>query len=87
MTTPEFIEWLEQKLEEHGVGKGIPTRDVLIQTFEESAELAIPKAQCSDRSPCKDFPVKTSRKMDCTSTDSLNACPEELSVSPRLDYN
>jgi DNA topoisomerase VI subunit B len=41
MTTPEFIEWLEQKLEEHGVGKVIPTRDVLVKTFEESAERAI----------------------------------------------
>ncbi|CAI8949260.1 HATPase_c domain-containing protein [Brevibacillus sp. IT-7CA2] len=41
MTTPEFIEWLEDKMEEHGVGKVIPTEDVLARTFEESAEKAI----------------------------------------------
>ncbi|WP_088834387.1 ATP-binding protein [Paenibacillus tyrfis] len=41
MTTPEFIEWLEGKMEEHGVGKVIPTKEVLEKTFEESAEQVI----------------------------------------------
>lgn len=41
MTTPEFIEWLERKMEEHGVGKVIPNEDVLSRTLEESAEQAI----------------------------------------------
>lgn len=41
MTTPEFIRWLEGKMEEHGVGKVIPTEDVLASTLEESAEKAI----------------------------------------------
>ncbi|OBZ15946.1 hypothetical protein A8L34_27910 [Bacillus sp. FJAT-27264] len=41
MTTPEFIEWLEGKMEEYGVGKVIPTEDVLSRTFDESAERLI----------------------------------------------
>lgn len=41
MSTPEFIDWLEGKLEEYGVGKVIPTEEVLVKTFEESAERVI----------------------------------------------
>lgn len=41
MTTPDFIEWLENKMEEHGVGKVIPNEDVLARTFEQSAEQVI----------------------------------------------
>lgn len=41
MTTPEFIEWLEGKMEDYGVGKVIPTEEVLARTFEESAERVI----------------------------------------------
>lgn len=41
MTTPEFIQWLEDKMEEHGVGKVIPTADVLHKTLEVSTEKLI----------------------------------------------
>lgn len=41
MTTPEFIEWLEGKLEMYGVGKVIPTRDVLSDALEKSAEATL----------------------------------------------
>lgn len=41
MSTPAFIEWLEMKLEEHGVGKVIPNQEVLASTFEFSAQQAI----------------------------------------------
>ena len=36
MSTPEFIEWLENKMHEHGVGKVIPSYEVLTAVFEES---------------------------------------------------
>ncbi|MCY9755159.1 hypothetical protein M5X00_13005 [Paenibacillus alvei] len=41
MSTPHFIEWLESKMEEHGVGKVIPTDDVLTKALEESTEQLI----------------------------------------------
>lgn len=39
--TPEFIDWLEGKMDEHGVGKVISTEDVIAKTFEESVERSI----------------------------------------------
>ncbi|MFB4321617.1 ATP-binding protein [Priestia sp. BR_2] len=41
MSTPEFIEWLENKMHEHGVGKVIPSYEVLTAVFEESAAEAV----------------------------------------------
>lgn len=41
MTTPEFIEWLENKMEQHGVGKIIPSHDILEKTLEKNTEAAM----------------------------------------------
>lgn len=41
MTTPEFIEWLESKMELHGVGKIIPDDETLTRVFDETAEQAV----------------------------------------------
>ena len=45
MTTPEFIEWLDGKMAEHGDGKLIPPADVLdaqlAERLEESVRAAI----------------------------------------------
>jgi len=38
MTTPEFIEWLDRKMAEHGSGKLVPPDDVLIAELEERLE-------------------------------------------------
>jgi hypothetical protein len=35
MTTPQFIEWLDQKMAEHGSGKLIPPPDVLTEELAE----------------------------------------------------
>jgi hypothetical protein len=35
MTTPEFIEWLDDKMAEHGAGKLIPPDEVIADEFEE----------------------------------------------------
>lgn len=41
MTTPEFIQWLEGKMEEHGVGKVIPDLNVLSDEMEKNAGLLV----------------------------------------------
>ncbi|MET1167870.1 hypothetical protein ABWV16_22750, partial [Bacillus velezensis] len=38
MTTPEFIQWLEDKMEDHGVGKVIPGVTILSNEMESNAE-------------------------------------------------
>jgi hypothetical protein len=38
MTTPELIDWLDAKMEEHGGGKLIPPDEVLVETYMESVE-------------------------------------------------
>ncbi|CCC86395.1 hypothetical protein PPM_p0245 (plasmid) [Paenibacillus polymyxa M1] len=41
MTTPEFIKWLENKMKHQGVGKVIPTDEVLAKEFQDRAEQEI----------------------------------------------
>lgn len=38
MTTPQFLEWLEDKMETYGVGKVVPDEDVLISQIEKTRE-------------------------------------------------
>lgn len=38
MTTPQFLEWLESKMEQYGVGKVVPTEDVLQSEYEKTQE-------------------------------------------------
>ena len=38
LTTPEFIAWLDRKMEQHGEGKLIPPTEVVEQEFEERLE-------------------------------------------------
>lgn len=38
MTTPQFIEWLDQKMAKHGSGKLIPPPDVLTEELAESID-------------------------------------------------
>jgi hypothetical protein len=38
MTTPEFIAWLDRKMEKHGDGKLIPPADVIAEEFEQRLE-------------------------------------------------
>jgi hypothetical protein len=41
MTTPQFIEWLDRKMAEHGDGKLIPPSDAIIREFEDRIEAHI----------------------------------------------
>ncbi len=38
MTTPQFLEWLEEKMEEHNIGKVIPDENTLIDNLTENVE-------------------------------------------------
>ncbi len=38
MTTPQFIQWMEDKMEEHGVGKVVPSQIVLEIELEKNAQ-------------------------------------------------
>jgi hypothetical protein len=38
MTTPQFIEWLDEKMTTHGVGKLVPPEEVLVKELEERIE-------------------------------------------------
>ena len=46
MTTPQFIEWLDGKMAEHGYGKLIPPPEVLAAELERSS-----KRRCAPPSP------------------------------------
>jgi hypothetical protein len=48
MTTPEFIEWLDRKMAEHGNGKLIPPEDVIEDELEERLEAKV-RAGVMDR--------------------------------------
>ncbi|KGP81393.1 hypothetical protein P364_0114350 [Paenibacillus sp. MAEPY2] len=41
MTTPQFIDWLEEKMEAHGVGKVVPTSRVLSTELDLHAERVV----------------------------------------------
>jgi hypothetical protein len=41
MTTPEFIEWLDDKMTEHGVGKLIPPDEVIAEELEQQLEAKV----------------------------------------------
>lgn len=41
MTTPQFLEWLESKMEAYGVGKVVPTEEVLQSTYVETQEALV----------------------------------------------
>ena len=41
MTTPEFIEWLDAKMTEHGDGKLIPPQELIATELEERLEQKI----------------------------------------------
>jgi hypothetical protein len=41
MTTPEFIEWLDDKMAAHGVGKLIPPHDVIVDELERRLEAKV----------------------------------------------
>lgn len=42
--TPQFIEWLDRKMAEHGEGKLIPPTDVILQEFDKQLETEMRKA-------------------------------------------
>jgi hypothetical protein len=44
MTTPQFLNWLERKIAEHGVGKLIPPDDVIAVELEKRLEVETRKA-------------------------------------------
>ena len=48
MTTPELIEWLDEKMEEHGDGKLIPPDHVLVQELEAETEKRL-RAKITER--------------------------------------
>jgi hypothetical protein len=41
MTTPQFLEWLESKMEQYGIGKVIPDVDTLSNKLSEDVELLL----------------------------------------------
>jgi hypothetical protein len=43
MTTPQFLEWMEEKMEAHGVGKVVPPREVIIDEAEARLETELRK--------------------------------------------
>ena len=48
MTTPEFVGWLDRKLEEHGQGRLVPPADVLGSRLEAEAEASV-RARLTER--------------------------------------
>ena len=48
MTTPQLIEWLDEKMAEHGDGKLIPPHDVLEQELAEQIEAKV-RADITER--------------------------------------
>jgi hypothetical protein len=48
MTTPEFIAWLDRKMEEHGNGKLIPPRDVITAELKREIEAKV-RADITER--------------------------------------
>ena len=48
MTTPQLIEWLDQKMEEHGDGKLIPPHEVLEEELAERIESKV-RADLTER--------------------------------------
>ena len=48
MTTPQLIEWLDQKMAEHGDGKLIPPHEVLEQELAERIESKV-RAEITER--------------------------------------